>query len=255
MEPLSWSSEVTEQRVVERAFSLKVGNEEVPGLAWSPEGKDRWPTILLGHGGTQHKRTPGVLSLARRLARHLGYGSVAIDAPGHGDRRTEPPERYDPARVRERVTAMTGEQRAAMSASNQQAVAEWHAVLDALQATRGFAEGPFGYWGVSMGTAIGLPFVATDPRISAAVFGLAGLGSGWDGEGLGDRARALRIPVLFLFQWDDELMDREHGLALFDAIGSAEKTMHVNPGGHLETPAHERDAVEAFFRRHIPANT
>ena len=34
----------------------------------------------------------------------------------------------------------------------------------------------YGYWGVSMGTLIGLPFVASEPRISAAVLGLAGLG-------------------------------------------------------------------------------
>jgi esterase/lipase len=71
-------------------------------------------------------------------------------------------------------------------------------------------------------------------------------------ERLGELARAIKIPVLFLFQWDDELMQREHGMALFDAIGSDEKTMHVNPGGHIQMPAHERDAVEAFFRRHIP---
>jgi hypothetical protein len=57
--------------------------------------------------------------------------------------------------------------------------------------------------------------------------------------------------VLFLFQWDDELMEREHGMALFDAFGSADKTMHVNPGGHIQMPAHERDAVEAFYARHI----
>lgn len=254
MEPLSWTSEVTEQRVTERSFSLAVGGEEVPGIAWSPEGKEQWPTILLGHGGTQDKRTPGVLSLARRLARHLGYGSVSIDAPDHGDRRSAPQERIGPRQMRERVASMTEAQRAEMSARNERAVAEWRAVLDALQATPGFAQGPFGYWGVSMGTAIGLPFVAADDRITAAVFGLAGLGNRWDGERFAERARALRVPVLFLFQWDDELMERAHGMALFDAIGSPEKTMHVNPGGHIEMPAHERDAVEAFFRRHIPAN-
>jgi dienelactone hydrolase len=254
VEPLCWTSEVTEQRVTERGFTLKVGDEEVPGLAWSPEGKARWPTILIGHGGTQHKRTPNVLSLGRRLARHLGYGSVAIDAPEHGDRRGEPDERVAPQQMRERIAHMTDEQRAAMSARNELAVGEWRAVLDALQATPGFADGPFGYWGVSMGTAIGLPFVASEPRISAAVFGLAGVGNRWDGDRFAERARSLKVPVLFLFQWDDELMEREHGMALFDAIGSAEKTMHVNPGGHIEMPAHERDAVEAFFRRHIPAN-
>jgi hypothetical protein len=29
--------------------------------------------------------------------------------------------------------------------------------------------------------------------------------------------------------------------------------MHVNPGGHIEMPPHERDAVEAFYARHIRA--
>jgi fermentation-respiration switch protein FrsA (DUF1100 family) len=54
-----------------------------------------------------------------------------------------------------------------------------------------------------------------------------------------------------LFQWDDELIGREHGLALYDAFGSAQKTMHINPGGHIEMPPFERDAVEAFFGRHL----
>jgi dienelactone hydrolase len=255
VEPLRWTSQVTEQRVTERGFTLKVGDEAVPGVAWSPESKDRWPTILIGHGGTQHKRTPGVLSLGRRLARHLGYGSVAIDAPAHGDRRNEPEERIEPQQMRQRIASMTGAQQAEISARNELAVGEWRALLDALQATPGFADGPFGYWGVSMGTAIGIPFVASEPRISAAVFGLAGLGDRWDSDRFAEHARALTVPVLFLFQWDDDLVEREHGMALFDAIGSKEKTMHVNPGGHIGTPAHERDAVEAFFRRHIPANS
>jgi hypothetical protein len=77
-----------------------------------------------------------------------------------------------------------------------------------------------------MGTAIGLPFVAFEQA-----------------------ARSLQMPVLFLFQWDDELMTRESGLQLFDAIGSSDKSMHVNPGGHVAMPLHEREAIEAFFVR------
>jgi dienelactone hydrolase len=248
---LSWTSETTEQRVTERGFELTVAGETVPGLAWNPTDRDEWPTILIGHGGTQHKRTPGVLSLARRLARHLGVGAVAIDAPDHGDRRSEPQDSPAPTEMRRRVASMSPEQAKAMAERNQLGVAEWRATLDALQETPGFAAGPFGYWGVSMGTAIGLPYVASDRRISAAVFGLAGLGDRPGAQHFGDAARALEIPVLFLFQWDDELIEREHGIALFDAIGSKEKTMHVNPGGHLEMPMHERDAVEDFFKRHL----
>ena len=50
----------------------------------APTGKR--PLVLIGHGGTSHKRTPYVLSLARRLVRHADYAVAAIDAPHHGDR-------------------------------------------------------------------------------------------------------------------------------------------------------------------------
>jgi hypothetical protein len=57
--------------------------------------------------------------------------------------------------------------------------------------------------------------------------------------------------VQFLLQWDDERVPREHGLALFDAFGSAEKTLHVNPGRHGELPAHELESSLRFFDRHL----
>ena len=84
-------SEKTEKGVVEQRFDLRVDGETVPGIRWCPEhaGAPR-PTILIGHGGTQHKRVPNVLGLARRFVRHLGYGAVALDAPGHGERITDP---------------------------------------------------------------------------------------------------------------------------------------------------------------------
>jgi len=237
--------------IVETAFEFDHVGERVPGILWRPDGSSGpTPMVLLGHGGTQHKRTPGVLSLARRLARHLDYASVAIDAPGHGDRREGPEERVAPAEMRRRVAAMTPEQAAAAATRNAGAAGEWAATLDAIERTDG-VHGPFGYWGVSMGTGIGLPFVSSEPRVTAAVFGLAGVGNRAGSERLAEAAQKVAIPVLFLFQWDDELIAREHGLALYDAFGSAEKTMHINPGGHIEMPAFERDAVEAFFARHL----
>jgi dienelactone hydrolase len=252
VEPLSWANETTDRGVTERDFSLTVAGQLVPGVAWSPEGKLSWPTILLGHGGTQHKRTAGVQSLARRLVRNMGYGAVAIDAPDHGDRRTEPQEeKFEPEEMRRIAASLTPKQARVLEDRDSAAAAEWRATVEALQASPGFSDGPFGYWGVSMGTTIGLPFVASDPRISAAVFGLAGLVARPSGARLAEAAQALRAPVLFLFQWDDELVERAEGLALFDAIGSKDKTMHVNPGGHLQTPARERDSVEAFYGRYL----
>jgi hypothetical protein len=77
------------------------------------------------------------------------------------------------------------------------------------------------------------------------VFGLAGR------EFLAEAAAGVTIPVEFLLQWDDELVSRESGLALFDAFGSAEKTLHANPGRHAEVPVFEVDSSQRFFTRHL----
>jgi dienelactone hydrolase len=252
-------SEKVEQGVVEQRFDLQVDGQTVPGIRWDPEGaKAPRPTILIGHGGTQHKRVPNVLGLARRLVRHLGYSAVALDAPGHGERVTDPEiaERRRKA-IQARIAA--GPEAGGLDFGPKEArewverttrgMAEWHALVDNLeQQGEGSA---YGYWGVSMGTAIGLPFVASEPRISAAVLGLAGLGNRLGSEQFEQAARGLTVPVLLVLQWNDELVGQTSGLALFDAIGSTEKTLHINPGGHVQIPLFERDAYEAFFLRHL----
>jgi len=130
------------------------------------------------------------------------------------------------------------------------AVPEWKAALDTVQALAFVgAEGPVGYWGVSMGTAIGVPFVAAEPRITCAVLGLAGLRPG--AAEMEAAARAITCPVEFVFQWDDAVAAREHGIALFEAFASKEKTMHINPGGHMEIPDFESASWERFFTRHL----
>src|SRR3954447_19784371 len=242
--------ETTEKGVCERHFEFKAGKDVVPGITWTPADGGatgtRRPTILIGHGGTQHKRTPNVLALGRRFVRHLGYTAIAIDAPGHGDRITDHAAADGARRSLEaRVAQGRREGRAAglqFDAKQARAwverttrgVAEWKALLDDIETSDDLGvsrNGPWGYWGVSMGTAIGLPFVASEPRISAAVLGLAGLGTRPGADDFEASARSLRLPVLFLFQWNDELVSREHGLALFDALGSRDKTLHINPGG------------------------
>jgi len=61
----------------------------------------------------------------------------------------------------------------------------------------------------------------------------------------------ITVPVEFLVQWDDERVPRAHSLALFDALASAEKTLHANPGKHGEVPAFELDSTLRFFARHL----
>ena len=72
--------------------------------------------------------------------------------------------------------------------------------------------------------------------------------------GLEEPAARLTVPVEFHLQWDDELVPRADGLALFDAIGSKEKTLHANPGRHVDGPAFEVDSTERFFARHLASH-
>jgi hypothetical protein len=53
-------------------------------------------------------------------------------------------------------------------------VPEWRAVVDAVQKLSHVGPGPVGYWGVSLGCVIGVPFVAAESRVRAAVLGLGG---------------------------------------------------------------------------------
>jgi dienelactone hydrolase len=231
--------------VCERRFDHEVDGEIVPGILWTPQGADGTrPLVLIGHGGSQHKRAPNVLALARRTVRHLGYAAAAIDGPLHGDR---VPGGTDLTLddVRTRMMATPEETGRRFRAARD----EWRETLTALKQLPDVGDGPTGYWGLSMGTVIGLPYVASEPRIDSAVLGLMGLAA----DARGEAARSIGIPVLFLVQWDDELVKRTDALALFDTLGTKDKTMHVNPGLHSAVPAFEIQASEDFFAKHLGA--
>jgi hypothetical protein len=67
-----------------------------------------------------------------------------------------------------------------------------------------------------------------------------------------DAAR-LNVPVLFLLQWHDELFARDYGLALFDALASTDKRLHVNPGAHGAIPPDQFDLTEQFLAARLSA--
>jgi dienelactone hydrolase len=254
---VTFTRERTENGVTERLFDLTVAGERVPAVIWSPQGaRGERPLILMGHGGSQHKKIGTLAARARQYAQRLGYATLAIDAPGHGDRISREQAEKLAKEVGERVRGVAGtggpsaELMKTMAERAQRAVPEWKAALDAAQ---GFdfvgKTDAVGYWGVSMGTAIGVPFVASEPRIKCAVFGLAGLRAG--ATALEQAANVISIPVEFVFQWEDAVAPREAGIALFNAFGSREKTMHINPGGHVEIPNFEGASWQAFFTRHL----
>jgi dienelactone hydrolase len=255
--------ELIDEKVVDgvvcRRFDLAVEGQVVPGRHWLPEGgTGPRPTILMGHGGFQSKEAPNIVAMAERFARERGFATVALDAPGHGDRRTEEQIRQQEEtlrRLRREGAGSGGSGRGAGARPSSPSedreprmVREWKALLDELEGEPESAGGPYGYWGVSMGARYGIPLVATEPRIQAAVFGLFGY---LPDETFRAQVAAISVPLLFLFQYDDELMTPEAGLALWKAFGSTEKTMHINPGPHVGIPVFERDSSLAFFVRHL----
>ena len=189
------------------------------------------------------------MSRARRYVTGAGYAVAALDAPGWGGRRV--PREFAPynAEIEELLAAgkSPGDAYARRGVvAARLAIPEWQGAIDVLTALDWIGrDAGIGYWGVSLGTAIGLPLVAAEPRISAAVLGLMGLPT------LEEPAARLTQPVEFHLQWDDEIVPRAEGLALFDAIGSKEKTLHANPGRHGDVPVFEVDSTAAFFARHL----
>ena len=238
-------SKTSLEGVTEQLFTLT----EIPGVLWTPEDASGIrPLILMGHGGGQHKKAPGILARARRFAAEGGFAVAAIDAPNHGARPTS--EEFDRIAAEYRVRAAAGGDTAALDTAMYtlvvgQAVAEWQAVLTAVQQLEYVGGGPVGYWGVSMGCAFGMPLVAAEPRVRAAILGLQG------SPVLAEVAAQITVPVQFLVQWDDDLMPRAQSLALFDAIGSTEKTLHANPGKHGDLPQFEVEDSLRFFGRHL----
>ncbi|MER7830829.1 alpha/beta hydrolase [Streptomyces sp. NPDC095602] len=238
-------SETSSDGVREQLFTLG----EIPGVLWTREGAvGARPLVLMGHGGGQHKKAPGILWRAHRFVSELGYAVVAVDVPAHGDRPRV--EEYDRIATENQARLEAGEELAPLIAGFQalvarQTVPEWRAVLDAVQEIEHVGAGPVGYWGVSLGCGLGVPFVAAEPRVRAAVLGLGGAPAS------AGAAAAITVPVEFLVQWDDERVPRARSLALFDALGSAEKSLHANPGKHGEIPAFELDSTVRFFSRHL----
>ncbi|MEO6921060.1 MAG: hypothetical protein ABI171_18925 [Collimonas sp.] len=251
---MKFTAQQSDDGVTERLFDLTVAGAVVPGVLWTPEAAvGPRPLLLIGHGGSQHKLFAPLAAYAKNYAKTFHYAVALIDGPGHGARTTQEQSAGFGEKIRQQMSrgeGLGGEVLERMMQWAGQAKPEWQAVLDAVQLLDIVGSGgPVGYLGLSMGALSGISLVADEPRIKAAVFGLAGLHEG--SQVLAEAARKLAVPIEFLLQWDDEMVSRQAAMALFDAIGSAEKTLHANRGGHGGVPPFERAGWMQFFSRHL----
>jgi alpha-beta hydrolase superfamily lysophospholipase len=227
---VDFTSDSVHRGVRERAATIVGSHGTVPLALWTPEGAAPKGLVLVGHGGSGHKREDYVLALARRLVRAGDFAVASIDGPVHGDRRAANAE------VPTLVLMEFAQAWSSDTSLTDGMVNDWVVTLDELQEDPDLANAPVGYWGLSMGTLLGLPFVASQERVIACVLGLAGL-VGPTSQRLAEDAPKILVPTLFLVQLDDELFATEASLELFRALGTPDKRLYAAPGKHRDVPA------------------
>jgi len=225
-----------------RDFELEGSRRRVTGALWLPEDTHiDTPMVLMGHGASGDRYQAPIPHLARRFVSESGFPVLAIDGPVHGLREVAPGGRE----------AFMEEM--SRPGFTQDMVADWHDGFAAVTVDKGIGQGPLGYFGLSMGTILGLPLLASTMTFATSVIGLAGTkGAGKPvAEVLLDAAEKVDHPVLFLMQLEDELFPRDGYLALFDAVRAQDKRLHANPGLHPEIPTEEIDHAFAFLKSHL----
>jgi hypothetical protein len=233
--------------LVERHFNLR----EIPGILWMPDSATStpFPLILLGQQGGLEQMYPRLLPRAEACARH-GFATATVELPGSGARPriTE----FEQARADLRRVAMAGGtphedviERLILPLVDQ-AVPEWQATLDALQDLPEL-RGPVGVSGGFVSIAVRMARI--DHRIAAANL----FAGSFVPRAIIEEAREVTVPLHVLLQWDDEGNDRQMALDLFDAFGSAEKTLAANMGGHTGVPPWAGEEAGRFLTRHLTA--
>ncbi|MDA7416610.1 hypothetical protein PGB34_09565 [Xenophilus arseniciresistens] len=237
---LHWTQDPhTQDGIRRRIFSPQHEGGLPSGIVYEPEGlalDEAVPVVCMQHGGSSAKDGPDVLDAATAFTR-LGCRVLALDGPVHGARAATPME---PAATRDRFLALWREDATHVA----QHVDRWQAVLQEVQAV--WPTAALRWLGVSMGTAYGLPLLARGTAIDRAVLGMWGACYPNSERLLADAA-ALRCAVLFQQKWDDELFSRQGQLALFDALGTPDKRLHVYPGGHVRIAGEQWDDLQRFL--------
>lgn len=238
---LELSSPQTEKGVTtQHLWIAGFEDRRVPALVLKPEdAHGTRPVVLLGHGAGQSKDDPQYLRIARWLVRRESCAVALIDAPVHGERRTE--QGGD--------VGQEGREALLHPETYETTAIDWQRTLDACAELPDVGTGPAAYLGFSMGTVLGVSTVSSDPRFTCAVFAVGGI--------LGDRpnlvtkaAQQITLPVLMINQSEDEIFSREAAFRLFDALAGP-KRLFFHPGAHSGVPREAMARVREFLHAHL----
>ena len=217
---------------------------EVPGALWLPAGGRPKALILVGHGGSRHKREVTTLKFIAEAVERHGFAAAAIDGPLHGARRGD--RSREPSDIQKDFLDLW------KSPGNgiPEMLADWRASLTILLSDPKLAGIPVGYFGLSMGTAFGLPLLVTDTRIGAAVVGMWGANYP-NSNVLVEAAGQVNCPILFMHKSEDHLFTLEGALQIYDAIPGDDKRLLMMPGPHGEATPEQIETALIFFTRRL----
>jgi len=231
------------KQVETRDFFTHAQGRQVPVSIWMPQKTSQsLPLILVGHGGSGHKRSQLVQDVATKLLNDFEVAVVAIDGPVHGSRR----EIFnDGPAVRQEFRDLWSS-----GVSVDPMVADWMSCIDYLCQIPEIDATKIGWYGISMGTAYGIPLVARDQRIKAAALGMWGT-CREPAQRLKEDAAKIEIPVLFQVKEQDEIFTPQGQQELYELISSRDKTWKSYHGGHTDPKDQQLSDIVQFLMHHL----
>ncbi len=212
----------------------------VPALLLTPaDAHGPRPAVMLGHGAGASKDEPQMLAVARWLVRREGWAVPIIDGPVHGERRSGDGPEVEPQ----------AHQALAQRETYQAMSADWQRTVDACGELPDVGNERPAYLGFSMGTVLGVPAVAAEPRFRCAVFAIGGILADTPNL-LSQAAEQIERPVLLINQTEDEIFSREAAFRLYDALRGP-KRIFFYPGPHAGVPREAMERVREFLRAHL----
>lgn len=224
-------------------------HRKITGCLWTPDSDAREGVIVTFlHGASGSRLQAPIPYLANSFAAR-GIASLAIDGPVHGLRK-----KLDGGRL-----ALYAEMSKPRAFDH--LFRDWELALKLAENKLQFSVNTIAYFGLSMGTFFGIPYLANrqlngDSTIAAVVglMGPSGVVSPFRKRLLRD-ASNVHCPLNFLLQEGDEMFSPEGCLELFNALASPEKTLRQNPGKHAAVPLEEFDYSFEFLMKQILENT
>jgi dienelactone hydrolase len=242
--PAGWTA------VQQMDFELSSSGDRVPGRLLLPaDRRPPLPLILAQHGAGGAKDADYMDTACLPWVRG-GAAVASIDFPLHGDRAS--------AKLSERILRLF-EVRSDLSSFDaelwigfvRQGVIDLRRTLAALAGLPEIDAGRIAYAGFSLGTIVGAPFCAEEPRVKAAVLAIGGGGVGpVASDPVGHIPRFAPRPVLFVNAARDETIPRESAEALHQAARSPKEVLWFDCT-HSELPGAALKAMWRFLERHL----